>query len=182
MKKGKSLTEIEIEKEKEVMLKQAHLRSETFKNNAVGVGTLLMSGGVAILSAGVGIGAAAAGAGIGMVGAASSGGNSSNDSSSNPTPVSSSNSSASASQKSSSSPVLISQAKSERQAVALCGAVVVGYSSGFRMAYKLKCEGCGWLDSNTTSTDTPPKGSVTGSIFYCWKCKMKNEWKIQGIG
>ena len=73
LKKGKSLTEIEIEKEKELMLKQAHLRSETFKNNAIGVGTLLMSGGIAILSAGVGIGAAAAGA-------ASSGGNSSDNS------------------------------------------------------------------------------------------------------
>lgn len=62
LKKGKSLTEIEIENEKELMLKQAHLKSQAFKNNAIGVGTMLMGGGLAVLSAGVGIGAAVAGA------------------------------------------------------------------------------------------------------------------------
>lgn len=62
LKKGKSLKEIEMQKEKELMLKQAHLRSEIFKNNAIGVGTMLMGGGLAVLSAGVGIGAAVAGA------------------------------------------------------------------------------------------------------------------------
>ena len=72
--KGKTLTELEIEKEKEIFQKEAQKKSEIFQNYASSIGSLMLKGGVAVLSAGAGI----AGVCIG-IGAAASSGNSSND-------------------------------------------------------------------------------------------------------
>jgi hypothetical protein len=195
--KGKTLTELEMEREKEIFLRQAHIKSEIFKNYALGVSSLILNSGLSVLSAGAGVGAAVAGTGIGIgaavagtgigigaaaigIAAASSSESSSNNSLSNP-PTSSSSNSNLISQKTSSAS-LPPPAMREKQAVALSGAVIVNYDGSGGMSFQNKCDACGRITTGTITMSVPSRGSFKSSgSFNCDNCKHRNAVKFQGI-
>jgi Zn finger protein HypA/HybF involved in hydrogenase expression len=68
--------------------------------------------------------------------------------------------------------------------VALKGCVILSQEnkgSGSMVRYKRKCESCSWLDTLTSNQSVSnSKGTIFKSIYYCPKCKSKNEVQIQG--
>lgn len=65
------------------------------------------------------------------------------------------------------------------QAVAVSGAVIVS-QDGTRCYFQHKCENCGYVEPGRNGISTPSRGSSTGTIKHCTKCKGKYEVKIQG--
>src|SRR5207249_9160965 len=63
------------------------------------------------------------------------------------------------------------------RAVAGKGAVIVG-QDGTTVKYRKKCTACGFEDSCWHSMRITP--GVTGSAFFCPKCKKRREVQIQG--